>query len=205
MKKTLTIILSITLLLMLVGCNSSNVKTVNSEKNPTAQTIEEDNINSQTQTVIVPDVIGMNIDEAKAKLEELGLKVETEIEHLAHKDNNPLNDFEPDLIVLKQDIKQGTVMVKESIIKITYNSNTDGFKYSINDDNTITLTECYTWLPINETITIPRKYEGYKISTIDSSALNIIWTLKEQYKINEIKVPQGVSIIGDTSANIVYY
>ena len=203
MKKCLIIILSLAIIFCFVGCSDN--KNSNSKSSTSAVSADKTSNASDGDTVVVPNVVGMNKDEAIKKLEELGLKVEIEIEHLMHKDNNPLNDFEPDLAVVKQDIKQGVVVTKGTAIAITYNSMTDGFKYIIDEDQSITLTECYTWLPVSESVTIPKEYEGYLVKSVNSSVTDIIWTLKDNYKVNTIKIPKGVNIIGETRAHITYY
>lgn len=206
MKRILCTILVLLIALCICGCDKPSDEEIKNKDNiDNSQSNTDSRNNDENDTVVVPNVVGMDIDEATKVLEEAGLKVEIETEHLVHKDNDPLSDFEPDRIVIKQDTKQGIIITKGSLIEVTFNSMTDGFKYKINPDQSITLTECYTWLPINETVTIPKEYDGYLVQSVDSSVTDIIWLLKDLYKVTTIKIPTGVDIIGDTNACITYY
>lgn len=156
-------------------------------------------------TVVVPNVVGMDKDEATKKLEELGLKVETETKHLTYKDNNTSLGFYDDGYVLEQDSKAGTVMVKGSAVKLTYNSNTSQFKYKVNEDGTITLTDfSRIKKEDNKSIILPKDYDGYVVSTIEAGIFERLlpYAVTSNYKI---LVPRGIIINNSSNTPVEFY
>ena len=204
MKKSLTLILSFILLLSFVGCgNDKKTVTSNSDTNTSGSNSVQGNNSVVNNTVVVPDVVGMKVDEAKKKLEEMGLVVEAEVRHLVEKDNNNTSlGYYDDGYVLEQDSKFGTVMIKGSTVKITYNSNTTQFKYTVNEDGTVTLTDViHTYCP-DKILRIPKKYDEFVVTTVDSK---LIENFNSIFPHIAILVPKEMTIIGETTVFVEYY
>lgn len=172
------------------------------EQSSTTQTESANN----NDTVVVPNVVGMDKDEAIKKLEGLGLKVETETKHLTYKDNNNTSlGFYDDGYVLEQDSKSGTVMVKGSTVNLTYNSNTSQFKYKVNEDGTITLTDfSRIKKENNKSIILPKDYDGYVVSTIEAGIFERLlpYAVTSNYKI---LVPRGIIINNSSNTPVEFY
>lgn len=195
---------------LLSACDKSN-KTTNqnstANKTTASDVSESGSKYSQGDTVVVPNVVGMDKDEAIKKLEKLGLKVETETKHLTYKDNNNTSlGFYDDGYVLEQDSKAGTVMVKGSAVKLTYNSNTSQFKYKVNEDGTITIIKwTKTFLnDENNFVIIPKEYDGYKVTSIDNYFWEQCDNKKRQINNLQVKIPQGVEYTTSFDNLIVY-
>ena len=212
MKKINLITLSlITIICCLCSCStnssqSKNDKSTSSNKTTASDVSESGSKSSQGDTIVVPNVVGMDKDEAIKKLEELGLKVETETKHLTYKDNNNTSlGFYDDGYVLEQDSKTGTVMAKGSTVNLTYNSNTSQFKYKVNEDGTITLTDfSRIKKENNKSIILPKDYDGYVVSTIEAGIFERLlpYATTSNYKI---LVPRGIIINNSSNTPVEFY
>lgn len=205
MKKLILLLFTNITIITLSACGESISNNTTSTDNPTAQqsvtTVSSENDNSITQndTVAVPDVIGMNVDEAKAKLEGLGLIVETTKSH--YEKNPTTQDFYPDNYVIQQDIQQGTVMTNGSKISLTVNTNTDEWVYKVNEDKTITLISCPISRTPNNILRVPAKYDGHIVSRISADFI-----LRQSAFSTIVSIPSGVQIEGEiTTDNYEYY
>lgn len=202
-------IITLTMCCLLSACDKSN-KTTNqnstANKTTASDVSESGSKYSQGDTVVVPNVVGMDKDEAIKKLEKLGLKVETETKHLTYKDNNNTSlGFYDDGYVLEQDSKTGTVMAKGSTVNLTYNSNTSQFKYKVNKDGTITLTDfSRIKKEDNKSIILPKDYDGYIVSTIEAGIFERLlpYAVTSNYKI---LVPHGIIINNSSNTPVEFY
>lgn len=208
MKKISILFLAfIILIFSFAGCSEKTTtsKDKNTSKN-SDNSVQNASSTSDTDTVVVPNVVGMDKDEAIKKLEGLGLKVETETKHLTYKDNNNTSlGFYDDGYVLEQDSKTGTVMAKGSTVNLTYNSNTSQFKYKVNKDGTITLTDfSRIKKEDNKSIILPKDYDGYVVSTIEAGIFERLlpYAVTSNYKI---LVPHGIIINNSSNTPVEFY
>lgn len=209
MRKTTCVLITLTLILCLSACGKSN-KTSNqnstSNKTTASDVSESGSKSAQGDTVVVPNVVGMNVDEAKTELEGLGLKYKIIFKQLQVKKNDGNNIiYYDDNSVIEQSHKNGTIVIIGTKIDITINQNVSEMMYTVNNDKTITLTGMGDTLYYpNNQFYIPKEYEGYKVSHINSSMLNSkikdVWNNPIVYLI-----PYDVIIDGDVSAEIIRY
>lgn len=131
MKKlfTLTLVLILTLsLFTLTACGGDKTDKTSSDKavGDSVSTLQDDKTGeseSQPETVVVPDVVGMNVDEAVKILEDLGLVVDisngskyyTLNEYLANYDKENVTT-----IIDGQDIKNGIVVAKGTNVTVYF-------------------------------------------------------------------------------------
>lgn len=217
MKRITFCLLILILVFSVSACRSNNTKgqsdnnSDNEQQTLLASENNEDNgsenktdkTNSDNNTVVVPSVVGMNVDEATTKLEGMGLVVETEIEHLIYKDkNNTSLGYYDEGYVLEQDSKAGTVMVKGSTVKLIYNSNTSQFEYTMNEDGTITLTDIRATYCPNKIFQIPQEYDGRVVTAVNST---LIKNFNELFPQITIQIPKETIINGETTVSVEYY
>lgn len=180
MKKALSLVLVLIMALSLAACGGVSETETTSE------------ISTQPETLVVPNVVGMDKDEAVKLLEGMGFEVEFRVDHWRY--NEKANDRYDDGLVLEQDLKQGVVVVPKSVIKITYNSNTDGYSYSELDDGTIMLKRLGMHDRQYEEIYIPNMYEGKVVSKIDAY---LLFYIDNSMPNVTIYVPSNVAIEGE--------
>ena len=180
MKKSITLTLSIILLFILVGCNNSGAKTVNSEKSS----------DSQNAQITTPNILSLNKDSAKENLEKLGFSVELQE---APEYDNTIADGN----VVEQSLNEGTVVIKGTKIVLSYNSARFRWVYHLGDDESTKelayLYDCQG--EYNEaSIEIPAQIDGYKITQ---------WTLSNSLeKYNSIKT---IYLPKDIDSNKFYH
>ena len=175
------------------GYNSSQNKenqTSTSNKTTASDVSESGSKSSQGDTVVVPNVVGINKDEAVKKLEGLGLIVETGYKHL-QKDQQ--GNLYLDNEVLEQSIRAGTIVAPNTSISLTYNTNTEAYASEIKSDGTVNLSSLLLWHPDNDEILIPEYYDGKKVSSISTALLEII-EIREQTRTRKILIPKNVAI-----------
>ncbi len=180
MKKALSLVLVLIMALSLAACGGVSETETTSE------------ISTQPETLVVPNVVGMDKDEAVKLLEGMGFEVEVRVEHWRY--NEKANARYDDGLVLEQDLKQGVVVVPKSVIKITYNSNTDGYDYSELDDGTVMLKRLRMYDRQYEEIYIPNTYEGKIVSKIDAY---LLFYIDNSMPNVTIYVPANVTIEGE--------
>lgn len=196
MKKISLIVLSfITIICCLCACGNSlsqnkDNKSSTSNKTTASDVSESGSKSSQGDTVVVPNVVGMNKDEAVKKLEGLGLIVETGYKHL-QKDQQ--GNLYPDDEILEQSINTGTIVAPNTSISLTYNTNTEAYASEIKSDGTVNLSSLLLWRPDNDEILIPKYYDGKKVSSISTALLEII-EIREQTRTRKILIPKNVAI-----------
>lgn len=168
------------------------------EQSSTTQTESANN----NDTVVVPNVVGMNKDEAIKKLEELGLKVEIgEVVHQKLIENNGQYSFEQDGLVLSQNPEKDVVVRKGAACKISYHSISNGFHFIVKNDGTAKLTNAYKVYCPNNVFEIPKQYDGYKVSEVSASIINETYN-DYQY---QIKIPANLIIDGTIDVPFEYY
>lgn len=195
MKKISILFLAfIILIFSFAGCSEKTTtsKDKNTSKN-SDNSVQNASSTSDTDTVVVPNVVGMDKDEAIKKLEGLGLKVE-----IMGKNQLLLKDeFKNYNIgeIYEQNIATGTLCKKSTQITLCYVSDKPEFEYIINSDNTIRLVVLSVFLPENKNITIPSKYNNYQVSEIDLTAMQ----LGEDFTL---QIPKNIKIIGQTNCQL---
>lgn len=209
MKKFFSIIITLALILCLSACGKNNKSTKqNSTTNKTtaSDVSESGSKSSQGDTVVVPNVVGMNKDEAVNELEEMGLKYKLKSKRLQVKEFSGENIiYYDDDSVIEQSHKNGTVVVRGTEIEIVINQNVSEMKYIINNDNTITFTELGNTLYYpDKKFFIPKEYDGYKVSHVNSDMLNDFLNTHTSFDL-KFYVPQDVIINGSTTAEIIRY
>lgn len=142
-----------------------------------------DDKNSVLSQIVTPNVISLNKDIAKEKLEELEFAVELQE---APEYNNEIADGE----IIEQSLNEGVVVIPNTKIVLTYNSARFRWVYHLGDDeNTKELAYLYDCQgEYNEkSIEIPTQVDGYKITQ---------WTLSnslEKYdSIKTIYLPKEI-------------
>lgn len=196
MKKFISIIITLTLCCLLSACSKNQDSQVQNKddnnssgnQNSISQTGSADLSNNASVTV--PNVVGMNKDEAKKELEDLGLNVETGYKHL-QKDQQ--GNLYLDDEVLEQSISAGTIVAPNTSISLTYNTNTEAYASEIKSDGTVNLSSLLLWRPDNDEILIPEYYDGKKVSSISTALLEII-EIREQTRTRKILIPKNVAI-----------
>lgn len=191
------------------GNNSSqnkDNKSSTSNKTNASDISESGSKSSQGDTVVVPNVVGMNKDEAVKKLEGLGLIVETGYKHL-QKDQQ--GNLYPDDEILEQSISAGTIVASNTSISLTYNINTEAYASNVKPDGTVNLDLLLLWRPDTDEILIPEYYDGKKVSSISTSILISI-DVNEQIRTRKILIPKDVIIedgasVEDFKLNIIRY
>ena len=224
MKKLICILCAIIFTLSLAACGNEGQPTGKTASSPKTESAANEETSSKTPesktesasngetssktpgTVIVPNVIGMNKDKAIKELEVLGLNVETEIRHWGRKGNKSTGEYEDDLIIVEQDLKEGVVVIPDTTISITINSRTNRWEYTSNSDGTITLTHCMQFHLTDECLQIPKTYENKVVFGVTSQAIQEIIEDKNIILYQKIKVPNEVNIIGEKiTTDIEYY
>lgn len=215
MKKVISLLITALVIFTLSACgndntnsNSTDIKTDNNSSVIKTGNKNSEKIISQSDTVVVPNVVGMNKDEAIKKLEDLGLKVENK-KVFYQKKADTLEPYSNNQVT-EQDIKTGTVCKSEgTTINLTYNVNEDGYNYEILKDNTIKLTFVSLGKKTNNAFIIPKIYDNYKVSQIDEFVLTTLCAHYMEENANGIvfKIPKDVKIIGDApiKCTLVYY
>ena len=216
MKKYLIMILSLATIFCFAGCSGNNNtpnqnSTVENSDTSTVESDDTSNVSdtstqSENDTVVVPNVVGMNKEEAVDQLEKNGLKVEIVYKIMQVQDyvNNKVIYYD-DNLVINQSHKNGTVVVSGTPIEIVINQKVSDMKYTVNSDNTITLTKLGdTLFYPDKKFYIPKEYYGYKVSRVNSEMLNSKPTDAWKNPITYY-VPYDVVIDGDVSVGIVRY
>lgn len=203
MKKVILLLITALLIFTLCACgkdnSSSNVKT--GEKTV-----------SQSGTVAVPNVVGMDKNEAVKKLEELGLNVKINYKHCVTKENDDFT-FLPDKSVLEQSVQPDGIIKKSAVVTLTVQTLTDKFETRENEDGTVTLVERKSNVNFsNGKCVIPKIYEDKKVSKIYAAVVNEIYLWNEipsdkLLPVKTVEIPKGIEIIGkiETKLEIVYY
>lgn len=212
MKKISLIVLSfITIICCLCACGNSSSQSTNNQPSTSNKTTASDvsesgSKSSQGDTVVVPNVVGKDVAEATKELEGLGLKYKPKFKRLQAKEFSGENIiYYDDNSVIEQSHKNGTVVVRGTEIEIVINQNISEMKYVINNDNTITFTKLGDTLYYpDRKFYIPKEYDGYKVSHVDSDMLNDFLNTHTSFDF-KYYIPQDVIINGSTSAEIIRY
>ena len=207
MKKTIFAILTLLLVLCVSGCNNANNDTNNENKAD-----KKTQANVKTDTVVVPNVVGMDKDKAVKLLDEMGLEVELKYKHCVTEKDDSFA-FLPDKSVLEQEPLQDVMIKRGGKITIVTQTLTDRFATSENDDGTVTLIERKSTVNFSNGIcTIPNVYEDKKVTKINANVVNTInpwrdFPSDKLLPIETVKIPKDVEIIGEIKTNfkIVYY
>lgn len=208
LKKISMAFILVILAVSLMGCGGERTTTSKGNKNTSSDSsvASVQNTSGASDTVVVPNVIGMNKDEAVKKLEGLGLMVETGYKHL-QKDQQ--GNLYLDNEVLEQSISAGTIVAPNTSISLTYNINTEAYASNVKPDGTVNLDLLLLWRPDTDEILIPEYYDGKKVSSISTSILISI-DVNEQIRTRKILIPKDVIIedgasVEDFKLNIIRY
>ncbi len=198
MKKSVLMLLILSVLFSFAGCGESAEQTSSSAPNTLALTDDSSVTETSTEqtssisTVVVPDVVGMDKDEAVKKLEDLGLKVELVKVRWQYENDTAVAHN----VVIEQDSAEGTVMIPGSTVKVTYNLQENEYAYEENEDGTITITMILVKERDPSEYRIPKQYDNKTISRLSGDAciqLSIIaGTMGGGTQKTKIIVPQGV-------------
>ncbi len=203
MKKTISILITALFVIGLCSCGGNNkTSNQNSTANKTtASDVSESGSKSSqnTDTVVVPNVVGMNVDVATKELEELGLVVESEPVYKAYVRRH--QEY------ILADI--GTVTEQEkydnNYIILYYQEKGNRFEYTENQDNTITLGAATSYNP-NEEFIIPAFYKNKKVVALSTECVGFLNRISEEFNIPAIKIPEGVIVQSNIECNnIIYY
>ena len=208
MKKISMAFILIILAVSLMGCGGERTTTSKGNTNTSSDNsvASVQNTSGASDTVMVPNVVGMNKDEAVKKLEGLGLIVETGYKHL-QKDQQ--GNLYPDDEILEQSINAGTIVAPNTSISLTYNINTEAYASNVKSDGTVNLGLLLLWRPDTDEILIPEYYDGKKVSSISTSILISI-DVNEQIRTRKVLIPKDVVIedgasVEDFKLNIIRY
>ena len=182
MKKLIA--LTAALLLTLSACSSASPKDASDQPQPS----------TAPQVVIVPNVVGMNKDDAVKKLEGLGLKVTTKNVRVQYKYDIPEKEYMlPNGEVTQQSMQEGLAVGQGTEIKISYAMQECDLMYSVNPDGTITINEYGSLIEDNGYVTIPSEYDGYVISKIDVAYfISCFDTTKYG-----LRIPENITVTGE--------
>ena len=99
--KKICVLITLALILCLSACSKSKESQTQNKwgNNSSGEQSSTTQTEGASDTVVVPNVVGMNKDEAVKKLERLGLIVETTKSH--YKKNPTTQDFYPDNYVIQ--------------------------------------------------------------------------------------------------------
>ena len=200
------IILTLCCLLSACGKNNKTSNQNSTTKNSDSSVASVQNTSGASDTVAVPNVVGKDVAEATKELEGLGLKYKPKFKRLQAKEFSGENIiYYDDNSVIEQSHKNGTVVVRGTEIEIVINQNISEMKYVINNDNTITFTKLGDTLYYpDRKFYIPKEYDGYKVSHVDSDMLNDFLNTHTSFDF-KYYIPQDVIINGSTSAEIIRY
>ncbi len=207
MRRIICTILAFLIALCICGCNKPSDTGMKKKDNiDNSQSNTDSQNNDENDTVVVPNVVGTNKDEAVKKIEELGLKCKPKFKRLQVKEFSGENIiYYDDNSVVEQSHKGGTVVVVGTEIEISINQNVSEMEYTVNSDNTITFTELGDTLYYpDRKFFIPKEYDGYKVSHVNSGMLNDFLKAHTSFNV-KYYIPQDVIIDGDTSAEIIRY
>lgn len=192
----------------LTGCGGERTTTSKDNTNTSSDSsvASVQNTSGASDTVVVPNVVGEDVAEATKELEGLGLKYKPKFKRLQAKEFSGENIiYYDDNSVIEQSHKNGTVVVRGTEIEIVINQNISEMKYVINNDNTITFTKLGDTLYYpDRKFYIPKEYDGYKVSHVDSDMLNDFLNTHTSFDF-KYYIPQDVIINGSTSAEIIRY
>lgn len=194
MKKIILILVTVLLLTSLAACGTKQTASSSdkADKSASGSSAQTETVNS-TKTVVVPNVVGMNIDEAVKQLEDFGLKVESKTTNISLLlDESPVPQINQ---IISQTLTAGAICQKGTIITISYASDAPEFEYLTKQDNTICLVILSVYYTNNNTITIPNEYDGHKVSEIDLTNFQ----LGTEYTL---RIPSNISIKGQTDCKI---
>ena len=171
---------------MFSGCGNTTVTTMENGETQKAET---------NDLVVVPNVIGMNKDEAIKTLEDLGLVVEPK--EMCEMEDKFTGE------VVDQNAVAGTTMVKGSNIQIKFTTDTcivDGF------DGVHGYTIDYIYpLAKDGVAKIPQKCDGKEINAISYSALATYDRVtNEPKKLKKLFIPESVAIVGEKTADLSF-
>lgn len=198
MKKILCTALAFAIALCISGCNKSSDTAVKNE-----DSVGNSKTNTETDTVVIPNVVGMDKGEALKTLEDKGLKVKTgKIMHLKEKSsNNKEREFEKDNIVLSQNPVEGTVVISGTTCVIDYHSMENQYQYTVGEKGIVLERIERTYCP-DKIFKIPKEYDEHPVIAIDSYLINDFHNLYPNIKI---EVPKDIEIIGNINVEYEYY
>lgn len=182
MKKALSLVLVLIMALSLAACGGVSETETTSE------------ISTQPETLVVPNVVGMDKDEAVKLLEGMGFEVEVGFHHPA---TYTEGEERPKEVIVEQNPLSGIVLTKEGKIKIYYTSTDPTFVFVDNQDGTVRGVQCVYVYEADKTVVLPREYNGKKVSAYSFGEASSS-TLENR----TLKIPNGVEVQGEVPDNI---
>lgn len=191
-------LISVTFALLLIFCLSACGKTKTAETQEAKTTDKSTEQTSSVSIVVVPDVVGMDKDEAVKTLQDLGLKVKLEHYRGSSKGGLALGTEEERLVpnneVFSQNVASGVLMAKGETINLSYSTLENGYLYDYNTDGTITIDFIGYKVYDSKTgsYTMPKTYDDYIITGIKDSAITALANIAKSHKIY---LPKGIKLI----------
>lgn len=122
MKKVILLLITALVIFTLSACgndntnsNSTDIKTDNNSSVIKTGNKNSEKITSQSDTVVVPNVVGMNKNEAIKKLEDAGLKAKP-TENSFYDNNKKVDEVD------SQSVEEGVVVLRNKEVAFGYNS-----------------------------------------------------------------------------------
>lgn len=195
MKKALSLVLVLIMALSLAACGGVSETETTSE------------ISTQPETLVVPNVVGMDKDEAVKLLEGMGFETKLRAEGIfVNLEMNP--DYkDKDNEVVFQDSNPGSTRPLKTVIAMRYVSATCFDKYEENPDGTITITRFGEWYSPEGILTVPKTYEGKTISCIKDEGLpkKIGSGSAFAFGVKAVRVPKDVKVEVDIDYDLERY
>ena len=195
MKKALSLVLVLIMALSLAACGGVSETETTSE------------ISTQPETLVVPNVVGMDKDEAVKLLEGMGFETELRATGIfMNLETNP--DYkDKDNEVVFQDSNPESTRPLKTVITMRYVSGVMFDKYDEKPDGTITVTRLGEWYCHDGVLTIPKTYEGKTISCIKDEGLpQKIGSDSEFFRgVKTVRVPKDVKVEVDVDYDLERY
>ena len=193
MKKALSLVLVLIMALSLAACGGLSETETTSE------------ISTQPETLVVPNVVGMDKDEAVKLLEGMGFETKLSAEGIfsnlgLHPD---WKDKENEVVF--QSSNPGSTRPLKTVITMRYASGVMFDKYEENPDGTITVTFLGEWYSPEGILTIPKTYEGKTISCIKDNGLRKEISDADFGGVKTVRVPKDVKVEVDIDCDLERY
>ncbi len=209
MRRIICTILAFLIALCICGCNKpsdTGMKKKDNIDNSQSNTDSQNNDENDTvkfndiRTLDIPDVIGLQLQEARDILNSFNIEIKTEPVYKAR--------IKKHQEYILADIGIVTEVEKDydnNCIILYYQEKGNRFDYIENADGTVTLGAATSYNP-SEDFIIPAFYKNKRVSAISPNGVGFINRISSEFDIPTIKVPEGVTFQAEiTCDNIVYY
>ena len=203
MKRILCTIVVFLIALCMNGCNNCECNKP-SDTTTNNDNIENSQANTESGTLVVPNLVGMDKDEAVKLLEGMGF--ETKLEALGlfanFKDHPDWKDSE----IVSQNVLPGRTRPLKTVVTMQYATGAYFDEYEENADGTITLTMLSEWYSEEHILKIPKTYEGKTVSCIKDEALPKTLDPYGPFAgVYTVQVPKDVKVEVDVDYDLVRY